>query len=222
MYSEIEEMMAEMSDLKEIKKTLTSWLKQEVSTGKDCFDVHSSGAVSDIIKDTAETIKECYEAIYYKTVIEAMESGKEPSYGGEDVYGYNHRHMANGEFAKSGRGHVVRGYTPYVDQEPYIDAYLHDPNFQHRMGNSSMGYNDGDRMNRSEYGEMYDNYRTARRHYQDSKSQVDKDEMDRHCTNYMAHTVKHLKAMWADADPMLKKKLKEDLGEGMVKVLEAM
>lgn len=219
----IEEIMAEMADLKEIKKTLTSWLKEEVNHGKECFDTKTCGDVSDIIKDTAETMKECCEALYYMTVIEAMESGKGPAYGGEDVYGYNHRHMANGQFAQSGKGHVTSGYTPYVDQEPYIDAYLHDPNFQNRMRHGSMGYNDGGRgENRSEYGEIYDNYRTARRHYQNSNAQTDKEEMDQHCMRYMSHTVKHLKDMWKDADPMLKKRLKEDFGEEMVKILDAM
>lgn len=218
MHLGIEEMVV---DLKEIKKTLTSWLKEEVNCGKEYFNTKTCGDVSDIIKDMAEATKECYEAMYYKTVIEAMESGKEPTYGGEDIYGYNHRHMANGQFAKSGRGHITSNYTPYVNQEPYIDAYLHDPSFQNRILNDSMGYNN-DRTDRSEYGEMYDNYRTAKRHYQKSNSQVDKEEMDQQCMNYMSHTVKHLKAMWDDADPMLKKRLKEDFGEEMVKILDAM
>lgn len=218
----MEEMMAEMNDLKEIKKTLTSWLKEEVNQGKECFDTKTCGDVSDMIKDAAETMKECYEAMYYKTVIEAMESRREPAYGGEDVYGYNNRHMANGKFAKAGRGHMVSGYEPYIDQEPYIDAYLHDPTFQNRIKHGSMGYNDGGRTGRSEYGEIYDNYRTARRHYQDSNSKEDKEEMDQHCMKYMNHTMKHLKSMWEDADPMLKKRLKEDFGEEMVRILDAM
>lgn len=218
---EMVEMMAEMEDLKEIKKTLISWLKEEASHGKECFDTKSCGETMDMIKDATETMKEYYEAMYYKTVVEAMESGGEPAYGGEDMYGYNSRHMANGKFAKVGKGHVVSGYRPYIDHEPYIDAWMHDPDFQNRMRHDSMGYEDG-RMDQSEYGEVYDKYRTARRHYQDSKSQTDKEEMDKHCMNYMNHTVKHLKAMWEDADPMLKKRLKEDFGEEMVKILDAM
>lgn len=219
---EMGEMAAEMADMKEIKKRLTSWLKEETSHGKEKFDTPSCGAVSDIIKDMAETMKECYEAMYYKTVIEAMESGESPAYGEEDVYGYNNRHTSTGRFAKAGRGHVVNGYRPYVDQEPYIDAYLHDPTFQHRMMNGSMGYDGKGRNDRSEYGEIYDNYRIAKRHYHDSKSQADREEMDQQCMNYMNHTVKHLKEMWEDADPMLKKRLKEDFGEEMVKILDAM
>lgn len=197
---EIEEMISEMSDIKEIKKTLISWLKEEVHCGKDKFDVCSSGAVTDMIKDLAETSKECYESLYYKTVIEAMNEGED-----EDVYGYNHRHMGNGQFAKSGRGHVVSGYKPYVDQEPYIDAYLHDPN--------KKGHTDGD---------MFDNYMKARRHYHDTKSPEAKDEMETHSMMYMQDTLRNLKAMWNDADPMLKKKMKEDFGEDIERVLERM
>lgn len=219
----MEEMVIEMADIKEIKKTLTSWLKEEVNQGKEKIDLPSTSAVSDIIKDMAETTKECYEAMYYKTVIEAMKSGEESAYGSENVYGYNHRHTANGQFAKAGKGHIVSsGYRPYVDQEPYIDAYIHDPTFQNRMKNDSMGYTDDRQIGRSEYGEIYDNYRMAKRHYHNSKSQADKEEMDQQCMNYMSHTVKHLKDMWEDADPMLKKKLKEDFGEEMTKILDAM
>lgn len=221
MNQELQAMMAEMEDMKHIKKTLTSWLKEEVSNGKECFDTKTCGDVSDIVKDLSEAIKECYEAKYYETVIEAMESKREPTYGSEDIYGYNHRHMDNGKFARTGKGHVVNGYTPYVDQKPYIDAYMHDPNFENRMS-GAMGYTNGDQMTRSEYGKAYDDYQTARRHYHDSNSPMAKEEMDKKCMNYMNHTMKTLKAMWEDADPMLKKRLKEDFGEEMVKILDAM
>lgn len=216
MHREVEELMGEFCDLKEIKKTLTSWLKEEVHGGKECFDAKTCGAVMDMVKDAAETMKECYEALYYKTVIEAMGDGREPAYGGEEVYGYNHRHTANGQFARSGRGHMVSGYNrgPYMNQEPYIDAYLHDPNFEDRMKHGSAG------MTSSKDGEIYDNYRMARRHYHDSKSEMDKEEMNEHCMKYMDHTLKHLKSMWEEADPMLKKRLKEDFGEEMAEVLE--
>lgn len=226
MNREIEEMMSEICDIKEIKKTLTSWMKEEANGGKDCFHVESAGAVSDMIKDMAETTKYCYEALYYKTVIEAMSKGNEPSYGGEEVYGYNHRHMANGQFARSGSGHIVRGYRPYIDQEPYMDAYLHDPNFEDRIrDHGSMGYGNsntrsGNNMGNSRHGEIYDNYRRAKMGYHDSKSTKDKEEMDTHHMMYMHDTLKNMKHMWDDADPMLKKRIKEDFGEEIEEVLE--
>lgn len=218
---EMEEMMSEINNIKEIKKTLTSWLKEEANGGKECFHVESGGAVSDIIKDMAETTKYCYEALYYKTVIEAMSRGSEPSYGGDEVSGYNHRHMANGQFADAGRGHVVRGYRPYLDQEPYINAQLRDPNFEHRMKDRDFSGYDG-MDGRSRHGETFDNYRRAKRNYHDSKSHTDKAEMDTYHMMYMHDTLKNAKEMWDEADPMLKKKMKEDFGEEIVELLEKM
>lgn len=215
---EINEMMAELNDIKEIKKTLTSWLKEEVNAGKDCIHLESAGATSDMIKDLAEATKECLEAMYYKTVIEAMNSHKDESYDDEEVRGYNHRHLGNGELARAGHGHMVRGYRPYVDQEPYLDAYLHDPTFEHRMkeGHGNAGYN------RSRHGEIYDNYQKAKMGYQESKSPTDKEAMNTHHMMYMHDTLKNMKRMWDDADPMLKKQIKEDFGEEVAEVLERM
>lgn len=232
MSHEMQAMIANMEDMEHIKKTLTSWLKEEVDHGKECFDTKSCGDVSDIIKDMAEATKECYEACYYKTVIEAMKEGGDPSYG-EGSYGYNHRHMGNGEFASAGKGHLVRGYNPgpYMDQMPYIDAYIHDPNFEDHMRNANtmnmMGYNpnsggEKNRMGNSMNGEIYDNYRNARRHYQNSKSTEDKSKMEEHYMTYMENTLKNLRAMWEEADPSLKAKVKRDFGEEMVGILESM
>lgn len=222
MNREIEEMMTEMAEMKEIKKTLTSWLKSEVDAGKEYFDTKTCGDVSDIIKDMAEASKECYEALYYKTIIDAMTSKDH-----NENYGYNHRHMANGQFAGVGKGHIVSGYRPFVDKEPYLDAYLYDPNFEERIKHhDSMGYESSNsrswNMERTKHGEIFDNYRRARRNYHDSRSTSDKEEMDTHHMMYMQDTLKNLKAMWAEADPMLKKKMKEDFGEEIAEVLEKM
>lgn len=238
MTREIEELMIEANEAKEIKKTMLSWLKEEANGGKECFHTESCGAVSDIAKDMAELTRNCYEAAYYKTVIEAMQSKEhEPGYGGEEVYGYNHRHMTNGEFARSGHGHMVRGYRPYLDQQPYVNAYMHDPNFEYEMGkhHGSMGYDgqgsrsgswdrfDNERMgNSSRHGETFDNYRRARRNYHDSKSLEDKKEMDNYHMIWMHDTLKNAKTMWDEADPMLKKKIKEDFGDEIAEVLEKM
>lgn len=242
---ELQAKMAELEEMEGIKKTLISWLKEETNNGKECFDTKSCGDVSDIIKDIAQATKDCYEAHYYKTVIEAMNEGGEPSYG-EGPYGYNHRHMSNGRFASAGRGHYVRGYNPgpYMDQMPYIDAYMHDPEFMERMqgGNMNMGYNNSNgsgnsgnsgrsgggnqgggrgNMGYSRDGEAYENYRNARRHYQDSKSFRDKSTMEENCMSYMDNTIKNLKSIWEEADPSLKEKLRKDFGEELVGIMES-
>lgn len=229
MNQEMQAMAAVLEDMKGIKKTLTSWLKEEVNNGKENFDTKTCGDVSDIIKDMAEATKECYEACYYKTVIEAMGEGRAPAYG-EDSYGYNHRHMSNGQFADSGKGHYVRGYNrgPYMDQMPYVDAYMHDPDFEKHMRNDStmnMGYNPNSgevRENNSKDGKIYDNYRNAKRHYQDSRSTKDKERMDEHGMKYMENTLGNLGSIWKEADPALRSKIKKDFGEEIAVVLERM
>lgn len=252
MNQEMQAMIAEMEDIKHIKKTLTSWLKEETNIGKECFDTKSCGEVSDIIKDMAEATKYCYEACYYKTVVEAMSEGVESSYG------YNHWHKDNGDFASRGRGRYISGFThgPYMDQEPYIDAYMNDPDFRSNMmgyssssnsgggrssrggnsggrsnsssnsssnnGNSSMGYDSRNSMGGSRDGEIYDSYRDAKRHYQSSNSSKDKAKMEEHCMKYMENTLNNLRSMWKDADPMLKARVKKDFGEDMAEMLEEM
>ena len=195
-----------MQDMKCIMKTLTSYMNAEVSAGKNEFDTKSAGETSDMIKDIAEAIKEYNEACYYKTVAEAMKEGQEPAYG------YNHWHMSNGEFAGRGKGHYVSGYTdmPYMNQEPYVDAYLNDPDFKKNMKNRGS----------SMHGQLYDNYHNAKRYYHDSRSLKDKDTMETHCMAYMDKTLKNMRSIWEEADPSLKAKIKKDFGDDIAEFLE--
>lgn len=70
----------------------------EISAGIEKADTQEMGEVIDMIKDLAEAKKDCYKACYYKTVIEAMESG-------ESRYGYHERIM------------------PLYDESYYPDGY---------------------------------------------------------------------------------------------------
>lgn len=221
------EMKAQLERVKEAKKTLMSWVEKEIALGCSDVDVKSLGETVDMVKDLAETEKECSEALYYQTVTEAMlEANDAPD---NPYMGYNNRRMANGRYAAAGHGHPTHnghvsmssGYRPFVDQEPYVDDYIHDPNgFENRMRHtrSMMGYDDpsyrGGRMNDydqpSRHGENYDRYKNAKRHYTETKSASDKEEMDTHRDRYVKDTMDHLMEMWEDADPSLKKHMKED------------
>lgn len=108
-----------MKELAEAKGALISAFKSQMSN-IETADTKELGEVADIIKDLAAAEKYCYESCYYKTVIEAMEKGD------DDRYGYS---TPKGNYRMSGR----MGYKPYMDQEPYVDAYLNDPNFRDRM-----------------------------------------------------------------------------------------
>lgn len=235
MHDKLAEMMAKTEEIKKTKETLFSWVQQEVSNGKDCFHVESAGQVVDMVKDLAETEKECAEALYYMTVVDAMLNSE----GG--ISGYNHRHLSNGRFARSGRGHMVGGNGnsgfhpgPFVDQEPYIDAYLHDPNGPWRHQNPrSMGYDDDRDWNarrdndqeksRSKYGEAYDNYREARRHYTVSKDTMDKERMDHHTMEHVNNTLESMMEMWESSDDaMLKKRIVDEASKVVSQMKAAM
>lgn len=229
MQEKLAEMMVKNEEVTRLKETLLSWVKEEVNGGKECFHVESVGQTMDMVKDLAATEKYCAEALYYMTVIDAMLNTDEPSYEEGGVAGYNHRHLNNGRFARSGRGHVVNGGGssgfhpgPFVDQEPYIDAYLHDPNEAWRRGDRrAMGYDDGKDWNgqeksRSKYGEAYDNYREARRHYTVSKDAMDKERMDHHTMEHVNNTLESMVEMWESSDDaMLKKRIVDEASKAL-------
>lgn len=208
---DVEKMMAHMEELKKNKECLMSWVSNEIASGCQQFDLKSAGETIDMIKDLADAEKNCWEAMYYKTVVEAMQDRD------DDMMGYNNRRMANGQYAPAGRGHM--GYKPWVDQEPYIDAYLHNPEFRDDMMGYSSSNNRGNSSNsssrRSGGNDSYAGYQNAKMAYHSSGSSSDKERMDNKRMEYVREVVDHLSEMWADADPMLKRRMKEDLKEFM-------
>lgn len=129
-----------MKELAEAKCTLISAFKSQMNN-IDTADTKELGEVADIIKDLAYAEKCCYESCYYKTVIDAMEEGSEPRYGYSRPYYNNYG---------NGRNNMM-GYKPMIDQEPYINGYLNDPNFETKMnsgiGNMRYGYIRPETMN---------------------------------------------------------------------------
>lgn len=85
------------------------------------------------------------------------------------------------------------------NEKPYIDAYLRDPDFEHDMRSGS------------ENGRMYDEYLTAKRHYTETKSSIDKDMMDMYASKHLDKTIETVKEMWADADQPHRTKMKSEL-----------
>ena len=115
--------------LKEIKKDLISCVESQMGDLKD-VETKELGEVIDMIKDLEE-------AIYYCTVTEAMEGGKE-NYPTEvrntfyytepkmyTSYPSNGRMMSDTGMTAGGR----RGYTPYMylpGADDYMPAYVRD------------------------------------------------------------------------------------------------
>lgn len=206
-----ETMKTDLECLSELKHEYLRMIKEE--TAKGCLNINTTemGEVVDIVKDFAETERNCLEAMYYKTVTEAMEAKDYDPMEPAERLGYNNYHYNNGRFAMKNTGHSV-GYRPYLDQEPYVDEYLNNPNFKENM---RMGYpmNDMSIMynNSSRYGRVYDGYRNAKRHYTEHKSNSDKMEMEKYSKEYLEDTIDALKEMWADGDPEHRKRIKEHL-----------
>lgn len=212
----------------EIKDDLIDNLKAEIAmVGFDKMDVNETGEIIDMIKDLYEAEKAHMEKCYYESIVKAMEEAEEDPEN--DRMGYNSRHYANGRFAPKGRGSKM-GYMPEMMQYPYVYSYLHDPDFEDVMRNKRLGYYPSGAGNRSQSGSRmgyddmdwdddydpkqskeYNEYRRAKRHYTETKSQTDKQMMDEHAMKHMNQTIDSFREMWRDADPAMRKRMKEDL-----------
>lgn len=195
-----------MSDRYDILQTISSGkcklvkaMDREFDKGVQAMDSVELGRVADIIKDLSE-------AEYYCTVVEAMRRGEEPTYG--YPMGYNPNRGDDGRYT-DGRGrengsNMRMGYRPFMDPQPYVDAYMHDPMFSERMHGSDRGE---DRR----YGDSYNKYRQARRGYSTTGSAEDKMRMEEHATEHLHDTVATLKEIHANASPEMRKRLKSEL-----------
>lgn len=210
----------EVEKMCELKNKLISWVEEEFSKGVECVQTDEAGEAVDMIKDLADAEKNCWKAKYYKSIVEAMEEAEEEEEAesrlmklmsmmdGEGRMGYDNWRYSSGRFAPSGHGHRS-GYTP-----------MHMPTTVDAHWNERLGY-DGDRMDGrsrsmtsgydSPYSRSYDEYKDARRHYTESKSSSDKEEMHRHAERHLRETIDTMKEIWGDADPEMKKKMKADL-----------
>lgn len=178
----------EKNDLKILEDTLCTWLHTAVGRGMEAVDADELGKLVDMVKDMAEAKKYCLESKYYESVTKAMEEGEDPKYG------YS----------------IPR--KPYMDQEPYISAYMHDPNkFKDNMRygytdwSPSMGTGD------ERYGKSYHEYKNAKRHYTETNSATDKEMMNLHANEHLNDSLTTLRDIWKSADPELKKRMKADL-----------
>lgn len=192
----------------EIKNKLVEALEAEiVSKGVDCVDTDEAGKVADMIKDLAKAEKECLEASYYEAVIEAMEED-----GDENILerrGYNrNRSESTGRYT-SGRGsrgsrgrsqsgsRMRMGYNDKYDLM-HPDEYWEDRTPMERVSE----------LEDPRYGKAYNKFRMAKRHYHETRSQRDKDEMSESAKEHVSDTIMSFKEMWKEADPELRKDMK--------------
>lgn len=195
-----------MGGLSSLKERLVSWATSELDEGK-CNDpgvIHAYGEIIDMVKDMAEAEKLCREADYYKSVHEAMEE-----YGDDPRMGYPRRRNRMGQFSKTGRS----GY-------PDDDWVRDDGN--DRMGYTRERYNprmemgsDNRRMREDweddRYGRPFNQYRRAKRHFTETKSDKDKQEMKDYANEHVVESIQTLREIWDSADPELRTRMKSDM-----------
>lgn len=78
-------------------------------------------------------------------------------------------------------------------------------------GSQSYGYYDEDMD--PKYGRAYNEYKMKRRHYTESRSKEDKMEMEARAEEHVQDSIDTIRDIWEDADPTLKKRMKENFGK---------
>lgn len=198
---------------------------------KDCAEAMEKEAKAKYYKTICEAMKKSEEE---EELILKMGIPK------EDILkmGYDNWRYSSGRFAPKGKGHYAGGSSGYMPAEDWEDRFRHaeiyDPTRHDMM--PMMGYDDGrkdgsstrgDRSNsgsnsmgydwnrpgdiRSQYGQSYEQFKNARKHYTENKDKRDKEEMNESAKHHMADMEYTMKDMWKDADPELKKELKASL-----------
>lgn len=174
----------ETKELHELCEKLEKLACHSFENGMDKVNTEEAGQVIDMIKDLCEAKEKVVKSCYYKTIIKAMEKEEEENKKEEEMYGrmgYRGRDSMGRFVHRSGRGRSA-GYTPLWHMMPEMDD-MYDEEYPEMYGNYRMGYTGGrthdmnmggDSMRgtgeSSRYGRSYDNYKSAKRHYTETKS----------------------------------------------------
>ncbi len=213
----------DLSEICQIEKGLISALNTVVSHGifSKEVDTKEAGALVDMVKDMAETKRNCWEACYYEAVTKAMEESDEY----EGSMGYNMNRYASGRYAPSGTGDMTAGYTPRfhipgmrpgeIYENPHFMGYSgNSNNNQANQSSENYGYDPTRSMNwdnNNRYGMAFSEYRNARRHYTESRTLEDKNHMDDKAIEHVNQSMMTLREIWKDADPAIKKQVSESI-----------
>lgn len=178
-----------------MRENLITELAPHISSGLPSSDVDEAGKVVDMIKDLAQHDYYIAKACYYETVVKAMkERNDRYGYVSEpSMYDWNTDNnmpawwndMKSGEFDPR---KYRMGYTPNVNR--FDDER----------------YGDIDR-----YGKPYREWKESKRHYRDSNSATDKEDMTKHAREHIANSVATMREIWGNAEPELRKQMKADL-----------
>lgn len=206
----MEEMKMKLKEIEMFEDKLMAAAKEECCDGGD---ICKAGQIIDMLKDIASVKKDCAEACYYKSIVEAMHEAKEE----EQRYGYNSNRYANGRYAPAGHGNHAAGYIPYHMMDPnqvmgYSDSqpagyYPSGAGNRSQAGNRFGYSHDG----MGKYGRPYEEYQDARRHYHETKDPHAKQMMEDKTKEHITDSVETIYDMYEEADPEMKKRIKEKL-----------
>lgn len=179
-------------------ETVVGWFENETSKGVTQVDTDELGKVADIIKDLADAKKNCsetekneWEQCYYAHVIMAMERAGDDEEGMENRYGY------------------VPPKMNKATERSRMRQWAHDPEtYNHEM---SEWYGRENERSDQRYGKPYREYLDARKHYTETKSVRDKEDMEMYANEHMMDTIGTIREMYRTAEPDLKKRMKADL-----------
>lgn len=214
--------MHDLEKIMEAKKTLSSWLDEELQCGKEAVGCHVEqvGEIVDMIKDLAETEEKCVKACYYMEIIKAMnEEGGELS----ERYGYDHYRYSSGRFAPKGHGHYsAAGYTPFKGNvrihEPYLDETIRMGYPKERNDHMDMdGMNNryGMNMSMSDKGRYYDEWQDAKRHYHEMPDDESRKKMNEKMSHNITEVVEQIREMSEDASPEMQKELHDKVSKAL-------
>lgn len=198
----------DLTDVCQIEKDLISALKTVISHGVFSKDVNKDelGGLVDMVKDMAETKRNCWEAQYYKTVTEAMEKGGEESYE-ENGRGINPNCIPTHMIRKH-----ITGYTPFnPNMDDGFDFVDYHNGMKDRNNNDHYdNWNDearNQKHHKNQYGDAFGEYEDARRHYTETKSLEDRNHMNEKAMEHVEHSMMTLRDIWKNADPTIRKEV---------------
>ena len=193
--------MEKYDDICELKKSILQYVASQIASGMspNPQEVAILGEYVDMVKDLAEAEKSCQEACYYESVVGAMEE----SDFGNGRMGYNPNRNRMGQYSdgRAGNGGNTNsndGRTQTGNQRGYRDPYM-------RM------MNEYDEEDDPRHSEAFNKFRSAKRHYTETHSETDRQKMKMHANEHLSETMATLNEIWGDADPDLRKRMKEDL-----------
>lgn len=196
-------------ELGKMKEKLVYYAKGELEKQVSDIDTEELGEVVDMIKDLAEAEEKCWKSCYYRTVIKSMEESDD-MHSRMSEFGKNMRMWLDAEYADDDSyGGMEYDSQAMGDNKAYYTKPRMNLNMRNRMRREERNMRD----NEPRIARTYDGYEQAKKFYTTSKSPKDKEEMNMRANDHIKETIMTVKEMWDDADPELKRKMKNEFSD---------